>query len=168
MGQIPIGLEFYLEERLGHEFEFIGIRDPFFQSDQNIPVGKNFQRGYSVAIKQKFYNSLKIGVWYFGHEIRFTNLGHFANVMLPFIPDATFTASAVEQKIEYGPMLGYRLIRRPNTSGLTIDAFVSYNIGYRGFDVDPQYSSYFNSIDQSKFSHSFNFGLNFGNVFSYR
>jgi antitoxin component YwqK of YwqJK toxin-antitoxin module len=168
MGSFPIGIEFYLEERLGHEFEFIGIRDPFFTSDQNIPPGKDFKRGYSVAIKQKFYNALKVGSWYFGHEIRFTNVGHFSNVMIPVIPDSYFTASAVEQRIEYGPLLGYRLMRRPNTSGWTIDAFISYNIGYRGFDVDPQYASYFDDINQSKFSNTFHFGLNFGNVFSFR
>jgi antitoxin component YwqK of YwqJK toxin-antitoxin module len=167
-GRLPVGLEFYLQERLGHEFEFIGIRDPFFKSDQNIVPGKNFIRGYSVAIKQKFYNPLKIGMWYFGHELRFTNVGHFTNVMLPQFPDFYFTASGVEQRIEYGPLLGYRLLQRGNASGLTIDAFVSYNIGYRGFDVDPSYSSFFNDVERSRFSNTFHFGLNFGKSFSFR
>lgn len=168
MGKLPIGIEFYLEDRLGHEFEFIGIRDPFFKSDQTITPGQKFLRGYSIAIKQKFYNPLKVGTWYFGHEIRFTNQGHFTKVMIPFIPDSYFTASAVEQKIEYGPLLGYRLMHRPNVTGFTIDAFISYNIGYRGFDVDPQYASHFEDLNQSSFSTSFHFGLNFGKVFSYR
>lgn len=167
-GRLPLGLEFYLQERLGHEFEFIGIRDPFFESDQNILPGKNFVRGYSVAMKQKFYNPFKIGMWYFGHEIRFTNQGHFTNVSIPQFPDFYFTASAVEQRIEYGPLLGYRLLQRGNASGLSIDAFVSYNIGYRGFDVDENYTSYFQDVDQSRFSHSFHFGLNFGKSFSFR
>lgn len=167
-GRLPLGMEFYLQERLGHEFEFIGIRDPFFKSDQNIQPGKNFIRGYSVAIKQKFYNAFKIGVWYFGHEIRFTNLGHFTNVSIPQFPDFYFTASAVEQRIEYGPLLGYRLLQRANASGLSIDAFVSYNVGYRGFDVDNTYTSYFVDVDQSRFSTSFHFGLNFGKIFSFR
>src|SRR5690606_467616 len=113
-GWLPVGLEFYLQQRLGHAFEFIGIRDPFFKSDQNIVPGKNFIRGYSVAIKQKFYNPMKVGLWYFGHELRFTNLGHFTNVMLPQFPDFYFTASGVEQRIEYGPLLGYRLLQRGN------------------------------------------------------
>jgi antitoxin component YwqK of YwqJK toxin-antitoxin module len=167
-GRLPLGMEFYLQERLGHEFEFIGIRDPFFKSDQNIAPGKKFIRGYSVAIKQKFYNPLKVGMWYFGHEIRFTNLGHFTNVALPQFPDNYFTASAVEQRIEYGPLLGYRLMQRNNASGLSIDAFVSYDIGYRGFDVDKNYASNFEDINQSKFSTSFHFGLNFGKIFSFR
>ena len=167
-GRLPVGLEFYLQERLGHEFEFIGIRDPFFKSDQNILPGKNFIRGYSVAIKQKFYNPFKIGMWYFGHEIRFTNQGHFTNVSIPQFPDFYFTASAVEQRIEYGPLLGYRLLQRGNASGLSIDAFVSYNIGYRGFDVDENYTSYFHDVEQSRFSNSFHFGLNFGKSFSFR
>ncbi|HEY8510489.1 MAG TPA: toxin-antitoxin system YwqK family antitoxin [Cyclobacteriaceae bacterium] len=167
-GRLPIGLEFYLQERLGHEFEFIGIRDPFFKSDQNITPGTNFIRGYSVAIKQKFYNPMKIGMWYFGHELRFTNLGHFSNVVLPQFPDFYFTVSGVEQRIEYGPLVGYRLLQRGNSSGLSIDAFVSYNIGYRGFDVDPNYSPYFNDVERSPFSNTFHFGLNFGKSFSFR
>src|SRR3954468_15575474 len=63
-GRLPIGIEFYLQERLGHEFEFIGIRDPFFQLDQNIAAGKKFERGYSISLKQKLYNQVKAGMWY--------------------------------------------------------------------------------------------------------
>lgn len=168
IGRFPLSVEFYLQERLGHEFEFIGIRDPFFTADQNIAPGKKFLRGYSVSIKQKFYNPLKAGMWYFGHEIRFTNLGHHINVSLPQFPEFYFTASSYEQRIEYGILLGYRIMKRNNSSGFTIDAFVSYDIGYRGFDVDEKYESYFEDLKQSNFSSTFHFGLNFGNVFSFR
>lgn len=167
-GRLPLAVEFYNEKRLGHEFEFIGIREPFFQIDQNIAPGKKFIRGYSACIKQKFYNPLKAGMWYFGHEIRFTNMGHFTNITIPQIPDAVFTISSVEQRIEYGLLLGYRIMKNRNASGFTLDIFTSYDIGYRGFDVDKKYETYFANLNQSNLSTSFHFGLNFGNVFSYR
>ena len=169
-GRIPLGLEFYQQERLGHEFEFIGIRDPFFKADDKIAVGKLFSRGYSISIKQKFYNSLAVGMWYFGHEIRFTNLGHFANIPIPLAqnPDNIFTASAVEQRIEWGILMGYRIMQSNRTKGFTIDAFVSADIGYRGLNVEPDYASHFSDLKKSGFSNTFHFGLNLGNVFSFK
>jgi antitoxin component YwqK of YwqJK toxin-antitoxin module len=169
-GKLPVGIEFYLEERIGHEFEFIGIRDPFFTSDLKVAPGKKFERGYSISIKQKFYNPLKVGMWYFGHEIRFTNLGHFVNQMQinGQTPDDIFTFNAVEQRIEWGLVLGYRLMRRNNSTGFTIDVFAAGDIGYRGFDVDPNFASYFADVTQDKFSRTFHVGLNLGNVFSFR
>jgi antitoxin component YwqK of YwqJK toxin-antitoxin module len=169
-GQLPLGIEFYLQERIGHEFEFIGVRDPFFKADSDIAPGKKFQRGYSVAIKQKFYNPLKAGMWYFGQEIRFTNLGHFVNQYQTGgqTPDDIFTFNAVEQRIEWGVLLGYRIMRRNNARGFTIDIFVSGDIGYRGFDVDPEFESYFDDLNQDKFAKTFHFGLNLGNVFSFQ
>lgn len=167
-GRAPFGIEFYLQERLGHTFEFIGIRDPFFKADDKIPPGKKFDRGYAICIKQKLYNEAKIGMWYFGHEIRFTNYGHFINQ--PLVPASmeVFTFSAVEQRIEWGLLLGYRIMQRNNAKGFTIDAFVSADAGYRGFDTDPNSALYFKDVNQSRLSTSLHFGLNFGKVFSFR
>lgn len=171
VGRIPLGIEFYLQERLGHEFEFVGIRDPFFKADTDIALGKKFMRGYSISIRQKFYNPLKVGMWYFGHEIRFTNFGHFVNEPIDMQnpdPNEIFTFNAVEQRIAWGPVLGYRIMKKNNASGFTIDSFVAYNIGYRGFNVDALNTTYFEDINQSKLVTSVHFGLNFGNIFSFR
>jgi antitoxin component YwqK of YwqJK toxin-antitoxin module len=167
-GRLPLAIEFYLQERLGHEFEFIGIRDPFFRSDVNIPAGKVFERGYAICIRQKLYNQVKAGMWYFGHEIRFTNYAHFINEPVSANIMELFTFSAAEQRIEYGPVLGYRIMKKNNAKGFTIDAFASANAGYRGFDVDNHYRSYFEDVKQTRLSTSFHFGLNFGHVFSFR
>ncbi|MEJ1238170.1 hypothetical protein WBG78_08575 [Chryseolinea sp. T2] len=169
-GQLPLAIEFYLQERLGHEFEFIGIRDPFFVQDSEVTPGQPFERGYSIAIKQKFYNPLNVGMWYFGHELRFTNVGHFVNelVMVPASVSSVFTFNAIEQRIEWGPLLGYRITRRNSASGLTVDAFVSADIGYRSFDVDESNTERFDSLPQNSFSTTFHFGVNIGNVFSVR
>jgi antitoxin component YwqK of YwqJK toxin-antitoxin module len=168
-GRFPIGIEFYNQDRLGHEFEFVGIRDPFFEADMNVAPGKQFERGYSIAIKQKLYSPLKAGMWYVGHEIRFTNFGHFVNVdfSTPLNPDNIFTASAIEQRFEWGLLLGYRIMQRTNSKGFTIDAFISGDIGYRKFDLDQNFYTYFEDFDRSNFSRSVHFGFNFGKVFGF-
>jgi hypothetical protein len=59
-------------------------------------------------------------------------------------------------------------MRRNDAIGFTIDAFISGDIGYRGFNVDPDYETYFEDLNQDKFAKTFHFGLNLGNVFSFR
>lgn len=167
-GKFPLAIEYYFQERLGHEFEFIGLRNPFFRSDGSIPAGEEFERGYAIAVKQKFYNQVKSDIWYFGHEMRFTNLAHFVNERMTTNPSELLTYSAAEQRIEYGPVLGYRVMKKNNGEGFTVDAFVSLNIGFRAFSVDRNYESYFQGVTQSKLATSFNFGFNLGHVFSFR
>ncbi|MDZ4715764.1 MAG: hypothetical protein SH819_09875 [Cytophagales bacterium] len=167
VGRMPLSVEFYNQERLGHEFEFEGIRSPFFTADSEVPEGKTYQRGYTFALKQKFYNELRTGMWYFGHEVRFTNIGYFNNVNFPQSPGTLITVSASEQRAEYGIMFGTRLMQRNNGDGFTIDASIGYDIGYRVFDVDPSLSSVFHGISQNNFSQSFRFILNFGYSFSF-
>ena len=166
IGKIPLGIEFYNQSRLGHEFEFEGIRDPFFTADADVPENIIFKRGYSMAVKQKFYNSLPIGMWYFAHEVRFTNLGYFSNVTFSKSPNL-ITASASEQRFEYGVLLGSRLMQRNDGNGFTIDAFVGYGVGYRFSDIEPIYDDVFRTIKSDAFSHTFRFGLNFGYSMSF-
>ena len=166
-GLLPIGIEFYNEERLGHEFEFEAIRNPFYTSDAKVARDQVFRRGYIIAIKQKFYNPMKMGMWYFAHEVRFTNLSHFANIDFPFAPGNTLTASANEQRAEYGILLGARLMENNRGDGFTIDANIGYGLGYRNFDVDPIYGDAFFSVEQSRFSQTLHIGFNFGYSLSF-
>jgi len=167
MGSMPFGIEFYNQERLGHEFEFEGIRKPFFAGDSDVPPNKIFERGYAIAVRQKFYNPMQMGMWYFAQEIRLTNVGHFSNVSFTQAPARLITASSSEQKAEYGVLLGARLMQQNNGDGFTMDAYVGYAVGYRSFDVDPLYEEVFSTINQNKFSQTFRFGLNFGYSFSF-
>lgn len=167
VGYLPMGIEFYNEERLGHEFEFEAIRDPFYTADANVPKDQVFKRGYAIAIKQKFYNPIKMGMWYFAHEVRFTNLSHFANIDFPQAPGSMFTASASEQRAEYGVMLGIRLMQNNRGDGFTIDANIGYDIGYRSFYSEAIFAETFESVNQKNLSQSFRFGLNFGYSLSF-
>jgi hypothetical protein len=58
-------------------------------------------------------------------------------------------------------------MQRNNARGFTIDMFLSGDIGYRAFDIDPNFATYFQSVDRSNFSKSLHFGFNLGNVFSF-
>jgi len=167
IGFIPFGIEFYNQGRLGHEFEFEGIRNPFYTGDSSVPMNDVFERGYAIALKQKFYNPMSFGMWYFAQEIRFVNVGHFSNISLSNTTTDLFTVSASEQRAEYGLQLGARLMQRNNADGFTIDAFAGYSIGYRVFDVDPVYEDVFSSVNKNKFAQTFRFGLNFGYSLSF-
>lgn len=167
IGMMPFSVEFYNQERLGHEFTFVGLRDPFFTADADVPKNKIFSRGYSISVKQKFYNVWKTGMWYFAHQVQLTNVSHFSNIDFPLSTLAKVTATATEQRAEYGVLFGVRLMQRNNDNGFTIDMFGGYNIGYRSFDVEPLFKDMFASLNQSTFSQSATFGLNFGYSLSF-
>ncbi len=165
-GRLPASIEFYNQERLGHEFEFTGIRDPFFLADKNIVNDKPYKRGYSMVVRQKFYNPKKAGMWHFAHELRFTNLGHFVNEEIA--PDNVVTFSASEQRIQYGLLTGYRFMQRNNRKGFSLDVFAGAAFGYRLFDASPQSRPYFEGINQSPLVVTFQGGFYFGHVFQAR
>ncbi len=166
VGSLPMGVEFYNEARLGHEFSFEGIRDPFFTADGQVPIGKLYKRGYAISLKQKFYNPVNFGMWYFAHEIRFTNIVHYSNERLPGTTNMII-GTASEQRVEYGVLLGVRLMQRLDRNGFTIDSFIGYNAGYRSVAKDPQFESVFSTINTNHFSQTFRIGLNFGYSFSF-
>ena len=166
IGSMPFGIEFYNQERLGHEFAFEGIRDPFFTRDADVVHDKIFKRGYAIALREKFYNPVNFGMWYFGHELRFTNVGYFSNIEFRSSGNL-ITVSASEQRAEYGLLAGARLMQKRDGDGVTIDAYAGYGFGYRIFDVDPMFEGVFNNINQSHFSQTFRFGLNIGFAFSF-
>ncbi|MEM7110098.1 MAG: hypothetical protein AAF519_17855, partial [Bacteroidota bacterium] len=165
LGRVPFGVEFYLQERLGHEFEFEGIRDPFYTLDDDVALDDVFSRGYGMALKQKLYNPTQYGLWYLGHELRFSNVSHFVNVSTPL--EIVRRASASEQKIEYSVILGYRLMQNTAGKGFTVDSFVSVGTGYRNFEVSEQDEDSFDELEMGTVPLTFNFGLNIGYTFSF-
>ena len=169
IGRMPFGMEFYLQERLGHEFAFEGIRDPFYVLDPDVPIGEVFTRGYSISLRQKFYNKTAsgFGLWYFGHEIRFTNESHFANTRRIDFPDNIIRASASEQRVEYMVLAGYRLLQNTRSRGFTIDIFGGVGSGYRSFENDPNFGEVFDDLNQGSITFAYTFGLNFGYNFSF-
>ncbi len=167
-GFLPFALEYYYQERLGYELIFSFIRNPFFTSDVNVKVGDLYKRGYSIALRQKFYeNNKKHGMFYFGHELYYTSLNHFVNIV-----DSTSTNlsrlsfRADEEKFEYGFFLGSRFITEAGQGGFTLDLFVGLDVGYRNFNEDPgnipEASTLFDDLNRSTVSTQFRFGANIG------
>ncbi|UII24870.1 hypothetical protein LVD15_16350 [Fulvivirga maritima] len=165
VNRLPCGMELYMEERMGFEFEFEGVRDPFFEDDNDVPLYDNYKRGYRLALKQKFYNPFnEYGMWYFGHVVRFSNLNHYANVISQ--PENVIRVHAKEHRVEYSLMLGYRLIQSTSEGGFTADAFISGGGGYRSYSEDDYAGRAFDSLDKGSVSFAYNFGLNIGYSFS--
>ncbi len=176
-GQLPIAIEYYMEDRLGYEAQVTVLRDPFFQSSEEVKVNKNYSRGFNLAIRQKFYHPEgKLGSFYFGHEVRMTSLKHYANVI-----DSTSTYPAKikintqETRFEYGIFVGDRWMQltgdryRNNSLGFTIDGFLGLGFGYRmyerNYSNNPTYDLVFNSVSDTKFVISPRIGINIGFVF---
>ncbi|MCG8307991.1 MAG: membrane-binding protein [Cytophagales bacterium] len=177
LGQLPFSFEYYIEERLGYEILATILRDPFYKSSKNVELNKVYNRGFNIALRQKFYHPEgKLGMFYFGHEVRLTSLNHYANVIdsleNQFSPE---TINAKETKFEYALFVGDRWMRlideryNNNTLGFTVDAYVGFGFGYRLFNRKypnhPDYDAVFKDVNDSKFSISPRLGLNIGIVF---
>jgi antitoxin component YwqK of YwqJK toxin-antitoxin module len=178
LGSIPLSLEYYFQERLGHEIQLIMIRDPFFKKDQSIPENEIYSRGFDIAFRQKFYQPERgIGMFYFANELRYTNNNHYFNSL-----DTTNNSPeiqkirAVENKIEYSFIIGNRWMQLfgerwqgNNQTGITLDVFLGIGIGYRDFEKkynhNPAYDDVFDELRQNNFSISPRVGINFGMVF---
>ncbi len=167
VGRFPLGVEFYVQERIGHEFEFEGIRKPFFASGLEIPLDEVFSRGYSISLRQKFYNEAGNGLWYFGHELQFSSLNHNANILLPGGPEIQVKVSASEYSVRYHILTGYRLMESTVKKGFTVDIFGGIGVGFRHFDVDEEYSASFDELPQGQFPFSYRLGFNLGYTIAY-
>jgi antitoxin component YwqK of YwqJK toxin-antitoxin module len=179
LDNLPVALEYYFQERLGYEIQARIIRNPFFRNDQNVPINELYFRGYDVAFRQKFYHrETNLGVPYFAHEIRFTSLTHYANILDSAVQQPVFIRiSAQEMDFEYGFMVGNRIIKTFGESwqkdvrklGYSIDFFVGLGVGYRmldkNFEGNQAYDVLFDDLNQSDFIISLRIGINIGVVF---
>jgi antitoxin component YwqK of YwqJK toxin-antitoxin module len=184
--RLPVSLEYYIQERLGHELEVGVFRDPFFSLDSDIETNAPYRRGFFVNVKQKFYhNDTRSGMFYFGHQLGLDYLYHYANVaeldsdgQPTEMPQTTLLAK--EQLFSYSLLAGTRLMKdadliQPRTAkdkagrGLTFDLFLGVGIGYRiinpQYESKPLHDSVMNRIDQSHFHVPFYLGTTIGYVF---
>ncbi len=180
VGSIPLSIEYYFQERLGHEIQLNIIRDPFFSSDQSIQINSLYKRGFDVALKQKYYHPDNgLGMFYFANELRYTSLNHYFNALdstlLPI--NTLFKVQANETLLEYSFIGGNRWMRLfgerwqkgRGQTGITVDVFLGIGVGYRRFqkkyNENPAYDKIFDDLRQSNFSVSPRFGVNIGYVF---
>ena len=171
-GNIPISVEYYLQERLGYELYFFYLRRPFFESDNNVDLNQDYSRGYALALRQKLYNKdRRLGMFYYAHELRFVQQNHFLNVVdsTSALPIRT-SYKARNNALEYSILVGTRFIRDPIASGLTLDAFIGLGLGYRiwnpSYTNDALIDPYFKPFSSQKLYPAPRIGFTLGYIFS--
>ncbi len=169
---LPFSVEYYLRERLGYEITASIYRNPFLNPDQAVDREKAFYRGYSVGFRQKFYQpDEELGMFYFGHEIRFTDLDHRAYVTNNAGPGPAFrqTIQADETRYEYSLLVGNRWMQDPGSRGITFDIFGGVGIGYRRYrpqwENNPGWDKLFKDVRKSHISVPIRLGFTLGYAF---
>ena len=166
--QLPIALEYYMQERIGYEVQLDIIKDPFFMTTANIPDYSVFSRGSRLNFRQKFYHENdKPGMFYFGHEISFTFINHQVDhpdtLIFPTLPKF---GNMMENEFSYGFFVGTRWMRDVGDSGPTFDLFLGIRIANRTykreFEPDPVLDIYFDPLVEPGIYFPLIFGLNIG------
>ena len=172
LDEFPIAVEYYFQERLGHELQIVYHRAGFFESVENLNFNETYSRGVSFRLRQKFYSlEQNFGLFYFGHQASLTLRNHRSNVQdTTALPFDRLNIRSDEIIGTYGLFVGTRWMRVTRNPGFSIDAYVGVDIGFRRWDplyVDrAQFDPVFESYDQSRVFFPIQFGLNFGGVFS--
>ncbi|MFY0685594.1 MAG: toxin-antitoxin system YwqK family antitoxin [Cyclobacteriaceae bacterium] len=168
LGELPINVELYYQERLGHEIQYYYIRDPFFQANQDIDLYTPYLRGHRLKFRQKLYGrDHSFGMPYFGHAMTFEWLSHQINgkdqTVLPF---EDIKIQNIERVIAYGVFLGWKWMEDAGSSGFVLDSYIGVDFGYRNiekkYEPSEELDGYFAGINQNSFYMPFVFGLNIG------
>ncbi len=165
LNQLPLALEYYKQERLGHEIQFTYLRKPFYETTQLI--NKVTSQGLNLDVKQKFYHKdTHLGMFYFGHQIRGGYSQHKARILDSLSTPSTIEMSinANEIRLGYGVFIGNRWMQRAGDSGFTFDFNVGLMFGQRTFKkpFDPSNFFIFNELNQDQFYLPILFTLHIG------
>ena len=166
--ELPIALEYYMQERLGYELQLNLVRDPFFTSDENIGNYTLFNRGAKINFRQKLYHEDgKLGMFYFGHQVTYTHVNHQVNHADTLIfPVFQKFGNMIEKGYGYGVFIGNRYMRDVGDSGWTLDIFLGVGVSSRSytrkFEPDPVLDVYFDPEVKSSLHFPIIFGLNIG------
>jgi antitoxin component YwqK of YwqJK toxin-antitoxin module len=166
-GELPVSIEYYLQERLGYELELRLHNNPFF-FDADINEVKT--RGGTAALRQKFYHDdKKLGMFYFGHQLGGGHLLHEAikldSSMSLTNPDQ-IRLQASETRFSYGVFIGNRWMQRSGNAGFTVDFHLGVSMSLRDFSKEfissPINENIFRKIDQDDVFFPIIFGVNIG------
>jgi len=162
----PVGVEYYMNERLGYEVLLQYIKNPFLKDFETIDDGKMYSQGISASVRQKFYQrGTDFGVPYFGHELRYTYLQHSTNI------NQQPVFGAFESKYEYSVLIGFRYFKNQQDNGFTVDVFLGGGAGYRDFVKTYQsnrISDPFSNLNSNSLSLSLRAGFHLGYTFKTR
>jgi antitoxin component YwqK of YwqJK toxin-antitoxin module len=166
-GSVPLSFEYYLQERLGYELGLAWLKNPFFRKAN---INENAWKGFEVHFRQKFYQKDQDkGMYYFGHELRYTDLNHH----VVFIDSSQGTKtnvqlSASEKRYEYSILIGNRLMGDSHRKGYSFDVFIGIGLGYRmvnrGYSNRKDLDNKFDQLKFQKLSLPLRAGLHVGYV----
>jgi antitoxin component YwqK of YwqJK toxin-antitoxin module len=165
--RLPIALEYYRQERLGYELQFVIFRNPFFTSNSKIPLDDIYTRGGTIEFRQKFYHAdKKLGMWYFGHQIGFNALVHSVTILdNNFFEDF---GQLNENRMYYGVVIGNRWVQNTSDSGFTIDAYLGIGAGIRSYTTNYSdnggFALAFSDVIKNKGYFPILFGINIGHI----
>lgn len=165
LGYVPLGIEYYIQERQGFELIYAYRRKPFFENHQKMSTGDLYAKGSTFQFRQKFYSKDQtLGMFYFGHLIGADFINHAVN-MSEGGTLSTYQVGADENRYYYGVFIGDRWLKDPANAGLTIDVYIGLGIGKR--DYTPNYADtsldpYFHDVNKSGRYIPFFFGVNIG------
>ena len=166
--ELPVSIEYYIQERLGYELQFDILRDPFFKNHGEIGDYQVYASGARIHFRQKFYHAdSKLGMFYFGHELNFKYLNRQVNhTDTLIIQQPRRFGRLVENSFGYGVFVGNRWMKDVGTSGLTVDLFLGIGIASRSFDKKYEpiqvLDNYFDREIKSSLHFPIIFGLNVG------
>jgi antitoxin component YwqK of YwqJK toxin-antitoxin module len=167
LDHLPVSIENYKQERLGHELQYRWNRDPFMVSDENINLNQVFLRGHSIYLRQKFYSREQpYGMIYLSHhlfgtinkqKIRTQEQGGFRELLM---------SEAQETLYGYGLTLGWRWMLDAGETGLTFDSYLGTTIARRTWEItkteDITAVPILSDQDQEPLFFPLSFGINIG------
>ncbi|MFK7951879.1 MAG: toxin-antitoxin system YwqK family antitoxin [Ekhidna sp.] len=164
--QIPIAIEYYMQERLGYELQIDIIRNPFFIPDSEVTPNTVYERGVKVHFRQKFYHQdQKLGMPYFGHQVSFGYTNHQLERIDPDIAQDVRFGNLAEQSFGYGIFVGNRWMKDPGNKGLTLDTFIGIGISKRSYNREDNFrslDSFFDPVIKSSVFFPLLLGINIG------
>ncbi len=171
--QMPVTLEYYIQDRLGYALTYRLHRGPFFQVASDIPEDKVYSRGHSISVDQRLYTlkkrpyrDQKGQLFYFAHQLRYRQLSYFVKATMEqdkAIPRLD------EYSVEYAWKVGIRLLGPVSEPGFTFDINIGGGVGYRyqeeQFVKTKSSQDLFKNVADEPFYLTPRFELGFGYLF---
>ena len=173
--QLPLYLEYMIEERLGFQFIYTFYNSPFLGGTSNLPAGSIYYTGNGFELMQKFYHKTNnLGSLYFGQSLRM-KLTDFGSTVQDTTTGSSrsFHYKLHQQSLEYSLIVGDRIFMSgySDRSGWTFDFFAglgigklfdnTYSTGMGYFPVD----EVFNQVPRDNFYFTGKLGLSLGYIF---
>ncbi|MFT7233637.1 MAG: antitoxin component YwqK of YwqJK toxin-antitoxin module [Cyclobacteriaceae bacterium] len=165
--ELPIAIEYYLQERLGYEMQLNLVKKPFFSEAS---INNVNTKGGIIDFRQKFYHDdKKLGMFYFGHQLSGGYLLHQViklDSSISITDPKKITLKATESQIGYGVFIGNRWMQRAGNGGFTVDFHIGISVASRTFRKEYAPSEVnellFKKLNQDDIFFPIIFGINIG------